>query len=205
MGHLKSLYWICYSIASVVCFLAFWPQGTWNLNSLIMDWTHIPCIGRQSFNHWTAREGPILPFNTFNSKRIHFLLLLQVSSVLIIRQCLKGRRDVRGWVAEGVVKKLLPWSLLDILPVDTLGHLRAAGRSRSRGPSLPNVQSGWKADTSQSPFQSVYSSNNCFRHAKMNCLPSFKPLCLSSGRWRGSGWVRATLMRQRATCLGKQP
>ena len=37
-------------------FCFFWPRGTWYLSSLTRDWTRIPCIGRQSLNHWTARE-----------------------------------------------------------------------------------------------------------------------------------------------------
>ena len=28
------------------------------------DWTHVPCIGKQTFNHWTARESPISSFLT---------------------------------------------------------------------------------------------------------------------------------------------
>ena len=36
----------------------FWPQGTWDLISLIRDRTPAPCIGRQSLNHWTTREVP---------------------------------------------------------------------------------------------------------------------------------------------------
>ena len=31
---LKSLYWICYNIVSVVCLLVFWPQGMWDLSFL---------------------------------------------------------------------------------------------------------------------------------------------------------------------------
>ena len=38
--------------------LAFWLQGIWGLSSLTKDQTHIPCVGRQSLNHWTAREVP---------------------------------------------------------------------------------------------------------------------------------------------------
>ena len=34
--------------------LFFWPQGMWDLSSLTRDWICIPCIGRQSLNHWTA-------------------------------------------------------------------------------------------------------------------------------------------------------
>ena len=38
--------------------LVFWPQGMWDLSSLTRDRTLSPCIGRQSPNHWTAREVP---------------------------------------------------------------------------------------------------------------------------------------------------
>ena len=30
------------------------PCGMWDLSSLSRDWTHNPCIGRQSLKHWTA-------------------------------------------------------------------------------------------------------------------------------------------------------
>ena len=30
----------------------------WDLSSPTKDQTHIPCIGRQSLNHWTSREVP---------------------------------------------------------------------------------------------------------------------------------------------------
>jgi hypothetical protein len=38
-----SLNWICYDIVSVLC-SAFWPQGTWDLNSLTKDQTHTPAL-----------------------------------------------------------------------------------------------------------------------------------------------------------------
>ena len=38
--------------------LGFWPWGMWDLSSLARDWTCIPCIGRWSLNHWTARKVP---------------------------------------------------------------------------------------------------------------------------------------------------
>ena len=43
--------------ASAFCF-GFWPQGMWDISSPTRDQTHTPCIGRQSLNHWTAREVP---------------------------------------------------------------------------------------------------------------------------------------------------
>ena len=46
----------------------FWPRGTWDLSSLTGDGTRIPCIGRQSLNHWTASEVP--ESFTFNKARI---------------------------------------------------------------------------------------------------------------------------------------
>ena len=41
-----------------LCFGFFGPRGMWDLISPTRDGTHIPCIGRQSLNHWTAREVP---------------------------------------------------------------------------------------------------------------------------------------------------
>ena len=37
-------------------------QGMWDLSSRTRDRTHTPCIGRQSLNHWTAREVPYFSF-----------------------------------------------------------------------------------------------------------------------------------------------
>ena len=42
--------------------LVFWPLGMWDLSSPARDWTRITCTGRQSLNHWTAREVPTLTF-----------------------------------------------------------------------------------------------------------------------------------------------
>ena len=36
--------------------LAFWPQGMWDPSSLDREQNRTPCIGRQSPNHWTAKE-----------------------------------------------------------------------------------------------------------------------------------------------------
>ena len=58
LGHFKSLYWTCYSIASVVYDLGFWPWGMWNLRSPTRDQTLTSCIGRWSLHHWTTREAP---------------------------------------------------------------------------------------------------------------------------------------------------
>ena len=54
----KSLYWICYNIASVVSVLDFWPWVRWDLRSLTRDWTLTSCLGRQSLNPSTTREVP---------------------------------------------------------------------------------------------------------------------------------------------------
>ena len=35
-----SVYWICYTIASVVYVLVFWPQDVWDLSSPTRDGTH---------------------------------------------------------------------------------------------------------------------------------------------------------------------
>ena len=54
-----SLYWICYNIASILCFLAMRHSGI-ILTNRSKDRTHMPCIGRWSLRHWTAREIPTL-------------------------------------------------------------------------------------------------------------------------------------------------
>ena len=59
VDHFQSLYWICYSITSVFCFVfSLWLQGRWDLSSPTRDWTLSPCIGRQSLNQQTTREVP---------------------------------------------------------------------------------------------------------------------------------------------------
>ena len=40
--------------------LVFWLQGTWDLSFPTRDWTCTPCTGRQSLNHWSAREVPAM-------------------------------------------------------------------------------------------------------------------------------------------------
>ena len=49
--------------------LGFWLQGIWDLGSLTRGLTHIPNIGRQSLNHWTAREVPTVIINKLANVR----------------------------------------------------------------------------------------------------------------------------------------
>ena len=59
----KVLYWICYKVASVLCFgLFFWPWSIWDLSSPVRDQTHTSCIGWQNLNHWTTKEVPQVQF-----------------------------------------------------------------------------------------------------------------------------------------------
>ena len=74
---LKSL-WICYNIASVLCF-GFLAQR--HVGPLTRDGTHAPLIGRWSLNHWAAREVPE-PF--------WFLMLIPLS-ILAIKYPVKLR------------------------------------------------------------------------------------------------------------------
>ena len=56
VDYFWSLYWMCCSIASALCF-AFSQQGTWDLSSQTKDQTRtLFCIGRQSLNHWTTTD-----------------------------------------------------------------------------------------------------------------------------------------------------
>ena len=56
-----SIHWICYNIISVLYFGFFWPGVMWDLRSPTSptrDRACKPCVGRQSLNHWTAKEAP---------------------------------------------------------------------------------------------------------------------------------------------------
>ena len=55
VNHFWSLYWTCYSTASV-SFFGFLAEKHAGLSPLTRDWTCTPCNGRWCFNHWTARE-----------------------------------------------------------------------------------------------------------------------------------------------------
>ena len=46
---------MCYNIASILCFDFLSTRH-------VRYRTYIPCIGRQSHNHWTTREVPIITF-----------------------------------------------------------------------------------------------------------------------------------------------
>ena len=49
------LYGVWYNIASVLCFVFLAPSHVQSCFPS-QDQTCTPCIGRQDFNHWTARE-----------------------------------------------------------------------------------------------------------------------------------------------------
>ena len=54
--------------------LGVWSQGMWGLSSPTRDQAHTSCIGRQSLNHWTARDVPI---NCFLSQFRWFMFSLR--------------------------------------------------------------------------------------------------------------------------------
>ena len=57
--HFKSLYWICYNVASVLCFWFFGHKAcVISAPWLEIEPAFIPCIGRWSLNHWTSRKVP---------------------------------------------------------------------------------------------------------------------------------------------------
>ena len=47
---------------SCFMFFFFWLQDIWYLNSPTRGQTCTPCIGRQSLNHWTAKDIPSVSF-----------------------------------------------------------------------------------------------------------------------------------------------
>ena len=46
------------TILLLFCILVLWPQGMWDLTSLIRDRIYVPYIGKQSLHQWTTREVP---------------------------------------------------------------------------------------------------------------------------------------------------
>lgn len=44
-------------LAQLFAYVLIFFLGMWNLGSLIRDQTHNPCVGRRSFNPWTARKA----------------------------------------------------------------------------------------------------------------------------------------------------
>ena len=52
--------------------LVFWPWSIWALSIPSRDWTHTPCVGRQSLNHCTAREVP--PFGINSTSQMALLV-----------------------------------------------------------------------------------------------------------------------------------
>jgi len=60
-----SLYWICYNIASIWYFALLGAWGMWDPSSVTRDWTHTPCIGRWSLNHWTTKDVLGFFFNIY--------------------------------------------------------------------------------------------------------------------------------------------
>ena len=59
-SYLKSLLNLLQYCFCHMLWVFFWPQGMWDLSPSTREWTHTPCIGRHSLNHWTTREVPIL-------------------------------------------------------------------------------------------------------------------------------------------------
>ena len=58
MDHFLKVFIEFVTILLLFYVLVFWPRGMWDLSSSTRDRTCTPCIGRQSLNHWTAREVP---------------------------------------------------------------------------------------------------------------------------------------------------
>ena len=96
--------------------LVSWPRGMWI--SPTRDWTHTPCIGRQSLNHWTTREVPILStckhyiqknplsknFPTYNT------LVKYCVSVAPLEVRFKNMKESSIW--SGECRTLFPGSLI---------------------------------------------------------------------------------------------
>ena len=95
-----SLYWICYNIASVFTFLVFRLPGIWDPGSLTRNQTRTPCVGRQSLNHGTAREVPLIFFFFFTL----FIFIIQKLKNLKLQLFFCKPSMVR---TQGNIKQLL--------------------------------------------------------------------------------------------------
>ena len=62
--------------------LGFWLQGMWDLSFPTRDRTHNPCIGRQSLNHWTAREVPAWLLLLCSSHNI-LIIIIDITRTII--------------------------------------------------------------------------------------------------------------------------
>ena len=65
VDHFKSLYWICYNIASVLCFGYFGPEACRILTCQLEIKPTRPSL-EWSLNHWTTREVPDVFNNSGN-------------------------------------------------------------------------------------------------------------------------------------------
>ena len=54
----------------------FWPGGMWDLIFPIRDQTNTLCTGRQSLNHWTTREVPMVALSVDKSRPLMFFFFL---------------------------------------------------------------------------------------------------------------------------------
>ena len=60
MDHFESYYWICYSIASILCF-GFWPGGMWDFSCLTRDQTHtLALVGKVLSTGWPGKSVYLL-------------------------------------------------------------------------------------------------------------------------------------------------
>ena len=80
VGHFLSVYWICYNIASVLCFWFFGHEAC----GILAPWAGIrpasAYVGRLSLNHWTTRKS-----SADSSLDPHFVFAPLVCLPLLIR------------------------------------------------------------------------------------------------------------------------
>ena len=102
MDHFfKNYYWICYNIASVLCFGFFWPWGMWDSSCPTRDQACTPCIGRQSLNHWTTKEVPstrLLPWLSTSEGFLNgYHTLTFVKLFILCLHMAKSRTRLSDW------------------------------------------------------------------------------------------------------------
>ena len=110
----KSLYWICYSIASVVLHFGFWLWGIWDLSSLTGIKPSPPVLKVQSLDHWIPMEVPChAHFWTSQSPqhRAWHTVVVPEKSRKPFTLCVMTFLSPKRWI---VSQLFLNWNIIDL-------------------------------------------------------------------------------------------
>ena len=122
------------------CFyvLVFWLRGMWDLSSPIRDWICTPGFGRQSLNHWAAREVPQRVFLNLRFQLFESVLFISgLSSVLSSEW-----KPLPLYILRGLVNCHVRFQM------ERKGSLNASAKSLQSCPTLCNAMNCCPPDSS---------------------------------------------------------